>query len=273
LVRFRSRGTFARVRRWMGLVAGALTYVGATCPARAGDKEACIDANVRGQELRLNGRWHQAELRFKECSRNVCPDVIAQDCVHRYDELQALMPTLLVAAKSPEGADTVDARLLVDGVVVASSLPATAIAVDPGEHAVSVERDGWTTPDQNVVVLEREKDRRIQFLFAPARPMPVHRGLNVLGIGLTAGGAVVTGVGVMFIALGLAQRSALLGEPCAATLTCSPDDVSAVTRDYVIGGLATGVGLAILGVGIWELLSPQTSSAVGVSPGGLRFVF
>jgi hypothetical protein len=259
----------------MGLVTGAFAAFVALPAARADDKAACIEADANGQELRLKGQWHDAELRFKTCTRLACPDAIVEDCVHRYDELQAAMPSLLVSAKQPDGSDTVDARLFIDGAPVATLLPATAVEVNPGEHGVRVEHDGWTAPEQTVVVLEREKGRHVVFQFQGPPPPPARDpGPNLLGIGLTAGGGLATGVGILFLALGFAERSTLLGSSCAATRTCSPDDVNTVSRDFAIGGIVTGIGLAVAGVGLWELfLKPDTRARVGVTPSGLGVAF
>ncbi len=242
--------------------------------ARADDKNACIEADASGQELRLKSQWREAALRFKQCTRLVCPAPIVQDCVDRYDDLQAAMPTLIVAAKRPDGTDTVDARLLIDGIEVTRELPATAIEVDPGVHVVHLEHDGWASSAQTIVLREREKDGRIVFRFAETAPSPARSGpSNALGIALTAGGAVATGVGIAFVVAGLADRSVLLGEPCADTRTCSPDEVNIVQRDYVIGAIVAGAGLVALGVGVWELLSPARRARVGVGPAGAGVTF
>jgi hypothetical protein len=263
------------VRYWIGLVAGALAACAVAPEARADDKTACIDANAGGQELRLKGRWRDAELALKKCARATCPDAIAQDCAQRYEELQSAMPTLLVAAKQPDGADTMDARLMIDGVTVATRLPPTAIEVDPGEHVIRVEHGAWLADEQRLVLLEGQKNRGVAFRFTePPASATRNRTPRLLGLVLTGAGAVVTGIGATFIVLGLAERSDLLANPCANNLTCSPGDVDTVQRDYWIGGIAVGLGLAALGIGIWELVAkPAERPAVSVQPSGLQMSF
>jgi hypothetical protein len=233
--------------------------------ARADDKTACINADTQGQELRLKGHWRDAEALFQACLRlPQCPAAVAQDCTTRLDDVRSAMPTLLVAAQQPDGSDTVDARLVIDGQVVARSLRATAIEVDPGEHVVTVEHDGWIAQEQQLVVREREKDRRLAFQFAFPSPQAMsppestreheHGGIDVLGVTLTATGGIAVAVGATFAIIGLAKRSSLLAS-CGDTETCSSSDVSAVNRDYWIGGIVGGVGLVALGFGIWELVT------------------
>jgi hypothetical protein len=243
----------------------------------AEDKNACIDADTQGQELRLKGHWCDAEILFQTCLRLQCPAAVAQDCIARYDDVRSSMPTLLVAAQQPDGTDTVDARLVIDGQVVSSSLSATAFEVDPGEHLVTIQHDGWIAPEQRVVVREREKDRRLSFQFAVPSSQAMSSqdesgaeqrrgGIDALGLTLTVSGAVAVAVGATFTVVGLAKRSSLYADSCAANETCSPSDVSAVNRDYWIGGIVGGVGLVALGLGIWELMSnherPRTHGGV-----------
>lgn len=272
----------------MGLVAVACAAtVAAPGAAHADDKTACIEADTQGQEARLKGRWRDAEVFFRACLRLQCPAAIAQDCTARYDDVRASMPMLLVAAHQPDGTDTVDARLLVDGQLVSSILPATGIEVDPGEHVVTIEHAGWAAPEQRIVVREREKDRKLVFQFAlqpaPGSTAPstpdgaagtAHEGgVDVLGLTLTASGGLAVAVGATFAVIGLAHRSSLLSNSCAASETCSPSDVGAINRDYWIGGIVGGIGLVALGIGVWELVTHHPRQRVDAGLQGLRVSF
>jgi len=267
----------------MGLVAVAwaasVALPGMAGVAQAQDKNACIDADTQGQELRLKGHWREAEVLFQTCLRLQCPAAVAQDCSARYDDVRSSMPTLLVAAQQPDGTDTVDARLVIDGQVVSPSLSATAIELDPGEHLVTIQHDGWIAPEQRVVFREREKDRRLAFQFAvPSSPALSSRevgeteqrrgGVDTLGVTLTVSGGIAVAVGATFAVAGLAKRSSLLADSCSTSKTCSPDDVSTINRDYWVSGIVGGVGLVALGLGIWELVTNhERPRAQGGLPG------
>ena len=259
--------------------AASAAFPGMTGVAHAQDKNACIDADTQGQELRLKGHWRDAEVLFQTCLRLQCPAAVAQDCTARYDDVRSSMPTLLVAAQQPDGTDTVDARLVIDGQVVAPSLSATAFEVDPGEHLVTIQHDGWLAPEERVVVREREKDRRLAFQFAvPSSQALSSReaagteqrrgGVDALGLALAVSGGVAVAVGASFAVAGLAKRSSLLADSCSTSKTCSPGDVSTVNRDYWVAGVVGGVGLVALGIGIWELLTNhERPRAQGGLPG------
>jgi hypothetical protein len=249
-------------------VAGALAPCFAPRLAVADDKAAiCIDSDTQGQELRLAGRWREAEARFQTCAHLPCPEAVLQDCVARYDDIRAAMPTLLVAAQRADGTDTIDATLVIDGKVVAEPLPTTAIELDPGVHVLQIRHDGWTAPSQTVVLREGDKDRTVAFRFDAT-------DRNVLPLALAVSGGLVFVVGATFVTIGIMKRDDLVSEPCAATRTCSPADVNAVDRDYWIGGIAAGIGLGTLGLGIWQLVSHgKTSTAAALGPGGLRVSF
>jgi hypothetical protein len=234
----------------------------------ADDKTVCIDSDSEGQELRLAGRWREAEARFQTCAHLACPSAVLEDCTARYDDIRTAMPTLLVAAQRADGTDTVDAALVIDGKVVARQLPTTAIEIDPGVHELRIEHEGWSAPPQRIVLREREKERKLAFRFDATN---AH---TLLALRLAIAGGLAFAVGATFVTIGVTQREDLLSKPCAATRTCDPGDVSAVDRDYWIGGVAAGIGLGVLGFGIWQLVSRgETSATAALGPGGLRVFF
>lgn len=273
------------MRRFAGIVVGALATSLGLHDACADEKSACIDADTAGQELRLWGRWREAEARFQACFTAGCPSAVYKDCAARYDELRRAIPTVQVAAQRPDGTDTVDARLLLDDRAAFGMLPTTAIEIDPGEHVIRVEHDAWTAPEQRIVIREGEKNRRLLFRFGESRRSPGDvregrpesqaspgRGVDVLGIGLAAGGGLATAVGATFFSIGLVQRDNLLQSACASSRTCSPADVSRIDRNYEIGGIVAGIGLVALGVAIGEL-AMHPRPATGLRAGEWRLPF
>jgi hypothetical protein len=264
----------------IGLVAVAL--LGPRGAGAQSTKAACIAAHGDGQELRLHGRWRDAEARFRACSTG-CPGPITEDCARWYDEVRAKMPTLLVAATGPDGADTVDVALLVDGVHTADRLPATAFEVDPGEHVVRLEHPGWTPVEQRIVVRESEKDKRVALSFAPAsapsagtsEAAPAASSAPVLGYVLLGVGAVAAAVAIPFFVVGKVDENDLRNDSCGPTATCLPDTVGQINRDYAVAGIAGGVGLVAIGLGVWQLLSHKSARATDAvfGPSGVTVSF
>jgi hypothetical protein len=247
---------------------------------RADDKAACIDAHGAGQEQRLKSHWLDAEKSFKLCARSTCPSVIVTDCVRWYDELRAAIPGVIVAAKAPDGSDTMDASLIIDGARVADHLSAMSIEVDPGEHTIALEHSGWPSVAQKVVLREGEKERRVILSFAAdgSEPMPAAvpsgRPSPLLGILLVSTGVVAAAVSIPLGVVGKVQEDDLASQPCGRAGTCSRGDVDAIARDYWIAGIVGGLGAVALGLGIWQLVSRgQERPAVALSASGIRFAF
>ena len=266
-----------RVSRWLLACVGPLFVVLGAAEARADDKQACIEAHASGQELRLDRHWMSAAQKFRECSATACPQPVTLDCTRWHEELRASIPSILVAVSTPDGVDTVEVGLMVDGVRVADRLTTTSLDVDPGEHTVRVERSPWAPVEKKIVVREREKDRRIALRFAPLgppaataeKPRSTFAGWALVGVGVAA-----AGTGAVFGVLGKVREDELAGSPCGQNGTCAHDDVDAVRRRYWVGGVVGGVGVAATAVGLWYLLTRHREvPSAAASLGGLRLRF
>jgi hypothetical protein len=266
------------------LVLAPATIVAAPEPARADDKIACVNAHASGQELRLAGKWREAATRFRLCAAAVCPKPITIDCTRWYEELRLATPSIVVAAQGPDGVDTVDVKLVVDGVRIADRLPTTAIALDPGEHAIRLEHAGWPAVERRMVVREREQERRVTLRF-DAAPSPLEKSdappppepSRALGIGLTGGGVAAAGVAVTFAVLGRARETELADSPCGKTGTCAHDDVDVVRHRYLAAAIGGGVAVVALAIGVWQLLrpgvAPSRTARSPLGPDGVQVAF
>ena len=54
---------------------------------------------------------------------------------------------MLISATRPDGADTIDARLIIDGNLVSERVPTTSVDLDPGEHTIRLEGHGAGSRD------------------------------------------------------------------------------------------------------------------------------
>ena len=254
------------------LFALGLALVLANADARADDgKQACIASHARGQELRLAGKWVAAAKDFRACSATTCPAAVTQDCLRWQDELRPLTPSVVIAATAPDGTDTVDVRLIVDGVSMGDRLPTISVDLDPGEHTLRLEHPTWGHVEERIVVREREKDRKVAFEFpsrsraiAESPPPPPAEKTSTFGIAMLGVGGAAIATGAVFGVLGRIREDELAGSPCGRNGTCATADVDVVRQRYWIAGITAGVGLAALAIGIWQVFLRDGSPRAGV---------
>jgi hypothetical protein len=158
----------------------ALTLVGtlgilAPTRAWADDKADCIAAFEAAQALRGDGKLTLAIPKFAVCARNVCPHSMQALCVEQSREASSLLPTVVLSATDPNGADVVEAKVSVDGTVVATVLDGKAIPIDPGLHTFRFEKEGAEAVEHRVAIREGQKGQAVTVRFtstAPAVPPP-----------------------------------------------------------------------------------------------------
>ncbi len=274
----------------------ALSLLGSlerTASADHDDKQVCVAASEKGQQLRTAGKLVEAREQFALCGRAACPKLIQQDCTNWTGEVLAAIPSVVPAAKDRNGRDIVDARLTIDGNVVTETLDGKPIVLDPGVHTFVFEPKGAagvgaTTVKEQVVVKPGEKNRIVTVTFGtadnggsgggnadthvahdttgPSKPSPPVLAYVLGGLGIVALGT----AGVMgLLANGDAHD---LRSSCAPN--CKQSDVDAVQTRYTISGVTAGVGGALLITGVVLFIvhngrSPSVSG--GSSPALLRF--
>jgi len=236
--------------------------------AAADDKQVCVAASEKGQQLRSSGKLVDAREQFNLCGRTECPKLIQQDCTQWMSEVLASLPSVVPGAKDRKGRDIVDARLTIDGRVVTETLDGKPIVVDPGVHtfvfeAKGVAAGGAKAVKEQIVVKPGEKNRIVSVTIATGDDGGAGAGA---GTGTTEppheapkssppiAAYVIGGLGV--VALGAAGVMGLLANSDARDLrdTCAPNckqaDVDAIQTRYTIGGVTAGVGGALLITGI-----------------------
>jgi hypothetical protein len=258
------------MKSWMrGLVvvvAPLVVISGAARTAAADDKQVCVSASEKGQQLRSAGKLVDAREQLNLCGRTECPKLIQQDCTQWMSEVLASLPSVVPGAKDRRGRDVVDARLTIDGKLATETLDGKPIVVDPGVHSFVFEAKGsgaGPAVKEQLVIKPGEKNRIVSVTIATGDDV-------VAGSGAEHGSAerpgdasrssppvaayVVGGLGV--VALGVAGVMGLLANSDAHDLrsTCAPSckqsDVDAIQTRYTIGGVTAGVGGALLITGI-----------------------
>jgi hypothetical protein len=227
------------------------------------DRQVCVSASEKGQQLRSAGKLVDAREQLNLCGRTECPKLIQQDCTQWMIEVLASLPSVVPGAKDRRGRDVVDARLTIDGKVATETLDGKPIVLDPGVHSFVFEAKGsgaGPAVKEQVVIKPGEKNRIVSVTIATgddvvADSVPDH-GIGERPVAEASrtsppvAAYVVGGLGV--VALGVAGVMGLLANSDAHDLrsTCAPSckqsDVDAIQTRYTIGGVTAGVGGALL---------------------------
>lgn len=242
--------------------------------AGADDKARCIAAAEGGQDLRTEGKLRAARERFVECAAAACPDAIRKDCARFLSEVEASLPSIVVTATSPDGNDLYEARVLVDGEVVAEHLDGKAVMVDSGHHTVAVERKGGGRAEVSVVLAEGDKNRRVHLAF-PRAPTATSSGPSPVGPSLTAP-LVVGGIGLAALSgslfLGFSARGEIadLRETCAPQ--CDEDALDRSRRKLLLADVGLGIGIAAAAAATYLFVTadgrPRASVGARAVPAG-----
>jgi hypothetical protein len=292
-------------------VARATLIIALSWPATAfaDAKAECIAAADQAQQARDDGRYRAAREGFISCARAVCPKVVAASCTKWSRELEDGMPSLVLGAKDPRGADITDARVTFDGSPLASALDGKPVEVDPGSHKLRFEREGSESVQQTIVIKAGEKLRPISVTLRPVAPVTSGGGdvkheeeqpskgsgnggrmVATVALGVVAAGALASGVVFGVSSQGDADsatkiRASIPSTQCLGTAGSSAvcqslsNAVDAQNRDatlsvvmYVAGGVLGAV--AIVTWLAWPRAKTEHVSWV-VGPGaiGIRGTF
>jgi hypothetical protein len=178
--------------------------------------------------------------------------------------VEAQTPSVVLRAQGADGSDLTGALVSIDGK--ASKLDGRAVALDPGEHAVGVERADGARKPEKVLLVEGEKSRLLVIRFPEAdaddgaRSGAASRPLIPTGAWIL-GGVSVAALG-SFGYFALSARSELdeLESTCAPR--CSDDQTRAGRTKSLAAeiSLAVSVG-ALAGAVLWTVLSHSGKSA------------
>jgi hypothetical protein len=259
-----------RILAWVVLCATTVLVV---APALADEKAACLDAASKAQNLRDNHKLVEAREQLRRCAAATCPAVVQGDCANWLTEVEKALPTVVVTAKSPTGADLVAVTVSVDGQALVSKLDGQAVPLNAGLHTFHFEGSAGASIDQQVLVKEGEKNQPIAVVLgAPAAPAvpttpaapapsPVDSGGGSSPwrtVGWVAGGLGAAGLAMGGV-FGLLAINAKSNAHCDANNVCDANTASGVKSAALlsdVGWMAGGVLLA--GGAALVLLAPRT---------------
>lgn len=242
----------------------AIAVLGAEGAARADVPKTCAAASERAQSRRIEGKLVAARAELLTCAKAECPAVVRQDCEAWLKEVDQSLPSIVVGARTADGKDVLEARVLLDGALASDALTGKAVPLDPGVHELRVEHPGDTPVVERVVVREGEKNRLITVVFGapapakrespvPERPPPPPDGVKEANHRPIPAAAYVTaGVGVAALIAagvfgGLANaRYDELEDTCGRTRSCPKDAIDDVKTRAVTADIALGVGVVAI---------------------------
>jgi hypothetical protein len=183
----------------------SLLVFAAARPARADEvtKEQCVASYENAQRLRKANDLVGARAELVTCVNTSCPEVARQDCVAWLRDVDALMPSILVTARTATGLDVAGTRVFVDDRPLDAPI-GVAANVNPGDHALRVEAAGFTTYTTRIVVSEREQSRLIHVELAPAPITLVTPPRTTTHAPFPIAATIFTGVAVASLGVGLA---------------------------------------------------------------------
>jgi len=252
-----------------GLVAAAF---GAANAAEAADEvQACVRAYEQAQALKADGKFLRAREQLLVCARGACPALVKRDCVAWMEEVEPRIPSVVLAARDPSGADLTDVTVVVDGEPVASRLDGKELYIDPGLHRFTLYASDGRTAERDVLARVGEKARPLTFELGPARAPPEERAPPPPFLAYVLGGVGLTGLATfgVFATIGKVDEQKLRDQGCSPN--CSKDDTDAVKRKYLVGdiGLALGVvSLAVAAYLYFSRPSRRAAARVFVTPLG-----
>jgi hypothetical protein len=226
-------------------------------------------------KLRAEHKLRLTRTQLLVCSSSSCPGEVRQECMRRIDDVNAAVPTLVLAVKDRAGRDLSEVRVTADGETVAEHLDGSALSIDPGPHEFTFTAAGAPPLTETIILHEGEKDRRETLTLAigtaPAPATPVSSGTSPQGpegstpqgvgkaqraLGLVTGGIGVAGlaVGGVFGALAssswkTAQRECPDHTGCSAQAindrSHAVTDATVSTVGFIAGGVLLAGGLTL----------------------------
>ena len=247
----------------VALVALSGFFVAPRLLAAPPTKAACAAAHAEAQRLRSVGDLRGARERLLVCSRDPCPKVVQDECVPWLTDVVRAMPGLVFEARTPDGRDVPDVRVLVDGQATVERLDGRPIELNPGEHVLRFEPSHGPVLEQRVLVAEGEKNRIFRITVSDADPPPPPPTVGpprAPETGSTLPVATVVGAGIGVVALGGFGFFAATGLSAEhdlreCTPSCSASRVDAVQRRYVAADILLGVSALSFAVATYAFLT------------------
>jgi len=150
------------VKRLWQLAAALLVFFGFVRGAYADDKQACVDAYAKAQELKETSSLLAARESLRTCSNATCTAFIVKDCTEWLATVEREIPSVVFAIKTAAGEHATEV------VVTTASAPAFRGSVDgrpreldPGKYAFEFSSQDGRKVLVNAVVLNGQKNQLV----------------------------------------------------------------------------------------------------------------
>ncbi len=244
------------------------TLLAATCAAQdvaegaaetsTVDIEQCVAEHDRAQQSRLREQWLAAREAMSNCAVARCPLAIASDCRAWLDELERVLPTLLIVIEREDPAlEGAPLRVELDGKALLLPAVPAPLELLPGAHHLRVALGARPVVERQFVLEKGEKNHLEQVRFEPA-PAPVAKSAPAPGRPITAatywfsGGALAAfGGSVALLSLGIREhRDAQVH--CAPA--CDAATKNSIETKLALADIAGGLGIALSGLAVYSYL-------------------
>ena len=148
---------------WFRVVAGLvivadMASVRSSWAAEPGINE-CLTASEDSIRFAKEKKLRAERNQLLICAARTCPVIVQKECMRRADKANAAIPTVVFQVKDGSGLIIRNARVFMDGEVIAEHLDETPIEVDPGEHTFAFEVPDQPRFERALSFHEGEKDR------------------------------------------------------------------------------------------------------------------
>jgi len=209
----------------------------------------------------MAGRLVSAREQLLACAQRECPSLVANDCALWLPELDAELPSVVLAVEDGEGRDLLQVRVFANDRLLTERTEGRALSLDPGSYRFRFEAAGYRSLTVTASVRQAEKNRIVRAKLEPeltpaaaaarAGGGAAERGQDPDGE-RSASVPVASYVlgGVALASLGAFAYFAVTGKDEYDELTetcghdCTPAQVEDGKRAYVIADVALGVGIA-----------------------------
>jgi hypothetical protein len=247
----------------------------------ARSKTACGSAYELAQELRRDGKLKAAREKLLLCAQRTCPRFVEKDCAAWLTEVEASLPSIVIAARDDAGRDLIAVRVIADGEEIVSKLDGRPITIDPGLHRFRYELASGEAIEDEVAIREGEKDRRLTAVFPAEGPAAssnavaavraeaartpgreIDRGDGISALTVVSAGVAVVAIG-SFAFFGLDARSKKSDLEMTCAPACRPSQVDPVRRRALFADVSLILALAAIAVTVWSFLDQGSAEANG----------
>jgi hypothetical protein len=102
-----------------------------------------VAASESAQNLQRAGKLLEARAALTTCVATSCPAPVRKDCGELLEENQRQAPSLVFEVQDAAANDLGSVRVTMDGKSLVDRIDGTPVAVDPGEHHLLFEAEGF----------------------------------------------------------------------------------------------------------------------------------